>query len=532
MRRAYVNGVIYTMKEENDVCSAFVEEDGNFIYCGTDEEAARIADVVIDLNGKTVLPGLTDTHQHLLAYSRDLHKLNLKDVTSAEELKQRIREKASTLKKGEWIQGAGFDNEKFTDCKDMPTKHLLDEAAPDNPVLLTRYCLHINVANSLALEAGGVDRDFVPEVDGTVGYDPDGEPNGIVLDQVAADISALIPDPNADYESQKKAVEDACRELNKVGLIGVHPIQAKHIDLFEKMSIYQDLEKEGRLTARVYLGLDEPPGMNMRRGLGSSMVKYGFYKLFTDGSLGARSAYLKEPYTDDPSQIGVTIYSQEELDRKVREGYEADLQVGVHVIGDRSVEMLVEAIEKAYYANPKPNVRFRMIHMSLLNDDIHALGGIFVGVRLVLLAAEVPGFGILLLDGDVVSVHDSLKHTQIGVIVRFIFRVADGQLAFDEHPIGYSVRPGGHIPSDHLARDFGLFPPRIHLGGHRADNGEFHSNFHSESFALIVLVHHLFHLRQNLFCRLCVACHGSRQEQQNQKDVSFHIHFSFSNSQR
>ena len=99
MRKAYINGVVYTMKEENDVCSAFVVEDGKFIYCGNDGEAEAIADgEIVDLKGKTVLPGFIDTHQHVLAYSRDLHKLNLKDVRSLEELKERIREKAATLK--------------------------------------------------------------------------------------------------------------------------------------------------------------------------------------------------------------------------------------------------------------------------------------------------------------------------------------------------------------------------------------------------------------------------------------------------
>lgn len=370
MRKAYVNGVVYTMKEENDTCTAFVVEDGKFIYCGTDEEAKAIAGgEAEDLHGKTVLPGFTDTHQHVLAYARDLHKLNLKNVTSLQALKDMIREKAAGLEKGEWIQGTGFDQEKF-DEPVLPTKEDLDEAAPDNPVLITRYCLHVNVANSMALKLGGIDRNFVPAVDNTVEFGPDGEPTGRLWDQAAADLSALIPDKNATHQARKDAVALACRELNKVGIIGVHPIQGKHCDLFEDTSIYQDLEKEGRLTARVYLGFDEYPGCAIRRCLGDSMVKYGFYKIYTDGSLGARSALLNEPYSDDPQQIGVTNYPQEELDAKIQEAYDMDLQIGVHAIGDRSIEMLVESLEKAYFANPKKDVRFRMIHMSLLNENI------------------------------------------------------------------------------------------------------------------------------------------------------------------
>lgn len=371
MKKAFVNGTVYTMKAENDVCSAFVVEDGKFIFCGSDEEAKAIAgdSEVVDLEGKPVLPGFTDTHQHVLSYARDLHKLNLKNVTSVEELKRLIQEKAATLEKGEWIQGTGFDHEKF-DVAVLPTKADLDEAAPDHPVLITRYCLHVNVANSMALEIGGIKKGFVPAVDNTVEFDENGEPTGRLWDQAAADLAALIPDKLASYEARKDAVELACRELNKVGIIGVHPIQGKHCDLLEETSIYQDLHKEGRLTARIYLGFDEYPGCGIRRGLGDSMVKYGFYKVFTDGSIGARSALLNEPYSDDPSQIGVSNYSQEELDAVIQDAYDNDLQIGVHVIGDRSVEMLLESLEKAYFANPKKDARFRMIHMSILNENI------------------------------------------------------------------------------------------------------------------------------------------------------------------
>lgn len=371
MKKAFVNGTVYTMKAENDTCSAFVVEDGKFIFCGSDEEAKEIAKdgEVVDLEGKPVLPGFIDTHQHVLSYARDLQKVNLKNAKSIEEVKKLISDKAATLKKGEWIQGAGFDQEKF-DVKVMPTKADLDEAAPDNPVLITRYCLHVNVANSLALEIGGIKKGFVPAVENTVGFDENGEPTGVLWDQAAADLVLLIPDKLASFEARKDAVEMACRELNKTGIVGVHPIQGKHCDLLEDAGIYQELYKEGRLTARIYMGFDEYPGCGIRSGLGDHMVKYGFFKLFTDGSIGAHSALLNEPYTDDPTQIGVSNYTQEELDAKVQELYDNGMQTGVHVIGDRTVEMLLESLEKVYFANPKKDIRFRMIHMSILNESI------------------------------------------------------------------------------------------------------------------------------------------------------------------
>lgn len=373
MDTAYINGKIYTMRKEGDTCSAFVVRDGKFLYCGSDEKAEYLAKTgggqVVDLKQAAVIPGMIDTHQHVFAYARDLMKLNLKEVRSLEELKEAIKKRAEQTPAGQWILGTGFDQETF-DVPALPSRTDLDEACPDHPLIITRYCLHVNVANTKALEAGGIRKGFVPKVEGTVEFDRDGEPTGVLFDQAAADIIDTIPDPLSGKEAKKLAVERAIKELNRFGLTGVHTIQGKHCDLPEYAGVYQELNREGRLTARVYLGFDELPGCSIETGLGDEMVKYGFFKIYTDGSLGARSAYLKEPYSDDPAQRGVTNYSQEELDRLVWEAYSRDIQVGVHVIGDASVEMLVTAIERAYEREPKDNARIRMIHMSLLNREI------------------------------------------------------------------------------------------------------------------------------------------------------------------
>lgn len=372
MVTAYVNGRVYTMRTEGEMYSAFAVDQGKFLYCGDDSEARRLAagGEVVDLQGATVLPGMIDTHQHLFAYARDLLKLDLKGSASLEELLERIRQRAEVTPKGEWILGTGFDHELFTDQKTLPTREELDQVCPNNPLIITRYCLHVNVANSLALKAGGVGPGFVPKVAGTVEFGPGGQPTGTLRDQAAADILALVPDPLATQEGRKNAVERACRELNRHGLTGVHAIQGLHCNLPEYTDVYQDLSGEGRLTVRVFLGYDELPNCSIRTGLGDEMVKYGFYKLYVDGNMGGRTALLTQPYEDDPSQTGIPNYTQEELDAKVLEGYQRNIQVGAHVIGDKAAEMLTTAIERACRTDPKPDPRFRMIHMSLLNEDV------------------------------------------------------------------------------------------------------------------------------------------------------------------
>ncbi len=372
MATAYINGTIYTMRAEGDRCEAFVVDDGKFLYCGTEAEARRLSGGnVVDLAGATVLPGMIDTHQHLFAYARDRLKLNLKKAESFEQLLKLIHQRAQETPAGQWILGVGFDHEKFTDRKALPTKEELDRACPDHPLLITRYCLHVNVANSLALKAGGIGPGFRPKVEGTVEFRPDGQPTGTLLDAAGADLAALIPDALSTQKGRKDAVEAASRELNRHGLTGVHAIQGLHCNLPEFTSVYQDLADEGRLSVRVFLGFDRLPGCSIRTGLGDDMVKFGFYKLYVDGNMGGRTALLTQPYEDDPSTCGVPNYTQEELDRQVKLAYNLNIQVGAHVIGDRAAEMLTTAIERARADRPSDDPRsFRMIHMSLLNQDV------------------------------------------------------------------------------------------------------------------------------------------------------------------
>ncbi|QNL43388.1 amidohydrolase [Oscillibacter hominis] len=372
MAKAYINGKFYTMEKEHDTCQAVVVENGKFIYCGSNEGALQMAQDVVDLGGAPVLPGMIDTHQHLFASARNLTRMDLKDVRTMSELLERVRRRAEETPDGQWILGTGFDQEVFTDQRILPTKEMLDAVCPCNPLVLSRYCAHMFSANSMALAAGGIGRGFQPKVPNTVEFDANGEPTGVLFDAAGSDIIALAPDPLGSLEAKKDILEKACRDLNSHGLTGVHPIQGLHCDLPEYLDAYQELNQEGRLTVRVYVNYDELPGQNLHfhTGLGDDMVKYGFYKLYLDGNLGGRNAYMTEPYADDPTNVGTPNYTQEELNALVRAGYERGFQVGAHAIGDRAVEMFTTAIETVYSEHPKPDARFRMIHLALLSDEL------------------------------------------------------------------------------------------------------------------------------------------------------------------
>ena len=366
---AYINGKIYTMENEGETCSAFVVRDGKFIYCGSDEEAMKLADEVIDLKGSPVLPGFIDTHQHLYAYARNLTKMDLSGATSLAEMKDMLREFVKDIPEGDWVLGVGFDNERFTDNKEIPTRWDLDEVCPDHPMLLSRYCLHFFTMNSMALEMNGIGKGFEPKVPGTVRFDKDGLPTGVVADATAADILAKLPDPLDSFDAKLDILEKACRLLNSHGLTGVHPIRAMHCDLMEYMDLYQTLNRQGRLSIRTYVSFDELPNNHFITGLGDDMVKYGFYKMYLDGNLGGRTAAMLEPYSDDPSATGAPNYTQEQVTEMVRKAHSMNLQVGAHCIGDRAVEMLTTAFEAAYAEDPRPDTRFRMIHAAVVTED-------------------------------------------------------------------------------------------------------------------------------------------------------------------
>lgn len=367
---AYVNAKIYTLETEGAMCEAFAVRGGKFVYCGSRERAAAMADEIVDLQGATVIPGLIDTHIHLFPYACSLERLALDKVTSAAELQDVLRRYAENVPKGEWIYGFGYDNERFTDDKSLPAKGLLDAACPDHKVVIGRWCMHFFSANSAALAAAGIDRDFEPEVEGTVLYGADGEPNGVLSDASGLKVVSLIPDAYATLEAKADVLEKAIRELNRKGFTGAQPVQASHVNLPEYYEAYKKLKDEGRLTARLYYSTDDFEELKAHKGEGDELLRYGYYKVFMDGGLGGRSAAMTAPYCDDPGNHGVLNYTQEGLTEELRKAYSLGIQTGTHVIGDRACEMLTNAIETLCREDPQPDPRFRMIHLEVATEDI------------------------------------------------------------------------------------------------------------------------------------------------------------------
>lgn len=368
---AILNAKIITLNQKQPHAEAVAIHNGKIAAVGSNKKIRRYIGnktEVINAKNKTIIPGLVDCHVHMTSFGQFLQTLDLRDVQSIKVMQQKLKDYADKNAEKSWILGGRWDQEKFVE-KRLPTRWDLDAAVADKPVFLTRVCGHIAVANTKALELAGITRETVVE-GGKIDLDEAvGEPNGILRENAMNLVWRTIPKPSP--KQLEEACIMACKRAVEAGLTGVHWL----LNSAEEMRIIQRLCAEGKLPLRVYLGfpvdlLDEIISLGLLSGFGNDMVKIGFVKLFADGSLGARTAALKQPYADKPETSGIMLYSQRKLNQLVLKAHKAGLQLAVHAIGDCAVEAVLEAYEKALRAFPRASQRHRIEHCSVLNPKL------------------------------------------------------------------------------------------------------------------------------------------------------------------
>lgn len=378
-----VNGNIYTMEEEGHKTEALGIKDGRIVFVGKNIEASKYQyKEKVDLEGKTLIPGMGDSHLHMYAYCQNKMLVNLESADSMEMMLSLLREKAETTEKGTWIKGVNFDQNKFKENR-FPTRDDLDKVSKEHPIVIKRCCLHAVVANTAALEAAGVREGYRGGSGGIVKVDKQGRPNGVLREQSTKIFDKIIPDPLEKEEDKKKVMGEVFQDMVSKGITTIHTYAAKIWQYNEDIQFYRGLENRGELPVRVTACLDELFSLEElseeEKNNPYQMVYQGGYKLFTDGSLGAGSAALQEPYNDEPQNRGFLICTQEELNSKMLEGYKRGLQPCIHAIGDRALDMTLSAIEntlkvtnakgmsKEEQALRKP---FRLIHVQVINKDL------------------------------------------------------------------------------------------------------------------------------------------------------------------
>jgi len=365
-----LNANIITLGAKTPGAEALAAKNGKIVAVGSNREIRKYINDktrVVDAKGKTVVPGFVDCHVHMTDFGWHLQSLDLRDTKSIAELQQKLREYAEKNKGKAWILGGRWDHEKFAE-KRLPTRWDLDKVISDKPVFLKRVCGHLGVANSKALQLANITREMKTK-SGQIDLDAKGEPNGILRENALEIMRKAIPKPSIK-ESESSCLL-ACKKAVEAGLTGVHWM----VDSANEIRVLQKLWLDGKLPLRVYLGisadlLEEIVNLGLYTGFGNSMLKIGFVKIFADGSLGARTAALNEPYSDELETSGMLIHTQRKLNRLALKAHKAGLQVGVHAIGDKAIESTLKAISNALKKNPKENHRHRIEHCSVLNNKL------------------------------------------------------------------------------------------------------------------------------------------------------------------
>jgi len=363
---ALINANIRTMNQRQPVAQAVAVIKNKIVKVGTNQEINALIDKntrVIDLKGKTVLPGLIDTHVHVVDFGRCLLWLDLTTAKSISELQSLLKEKAKKTPAGKWIVGRGWNQTRFKE-KRMPTTADLDAASPDNPVILYHDSAMICAVNSLALKLAGVTENTAVPFGGAIDRSGEtGKLTGILRDSATNLVWQAVAEPSVD-----ELLEGATLALQKIveaGIVSIHWIVISESEL----TIIQKLHSRGALPVRVNVivpeGLIEKAN-NLKLG-NSSLLRWGGAIIFVDGYLDSKTAALNQPYSDEPSNSGKLLYTKEALVASVAEVMAAGVQPVIHAMGDKAVETALDAIEQAKKSG---NVRFRLEQAAVLNPQL------------------------------------------------------------------------------------------------------------------------------------------------------------------
>ncbi len=368
------NGRIYTADGARPVVDAMAIRDGRVVFVGDRLGARALTGAntrTLDLQGRTVIPGMTDAHAHVTGLGQSLLNVDLVGTTSYQQVIDRVVERARNTPKGEWIVGRGWDQNDWGDTR-WPTHEALSRAVPDHPVYLERVDGHAALVNMLALQKANITKATKDPSGGSIERDAQGNPSGVFVDNAQGLAERAIPAPTR--AQVKNAIKLAIAEMHRWGLTGVHDAGASAAVL----DLYEELGREGALNIRLYAMIsDHAPTIEawFTRGpqsaLHGGMLWVRSVKLYQDGALGSRGAALLEPYSDMATTSGLLVSAPEHIKDVATRALRAGFQVNTHAIGDRGNRLVLDSYAEALKAVPTADHRFRVEHAQILNyDDI------------------------------------------------------------------------------------------------------------------------------------------------------------------
>jgi predicted amidohydrolase YtcJ len=393
----FLHGNIYTGVADtssfhaNPRAEALAVRDGRVAAVGRDDEILKLkgsATTVVDLAGHFTMPGFNDAHMHLANAGFRRLTVELGGVKSLTEFRDRIRERVQTAGPGEWIVGGGWD-ESLWPVKELPSRWDVDEVTTDHPVFLQRVDGHIAVANTKALQLASITVASKDPQGGRIDRDANGQANGILRETARDAVTAVIPRPT--HDRRRQAIETALQELAQSGVTSAQDnSDAGDVQLsWDDFQILEEIERGGKLTARVSEWMsfnDQLSNLQAHRAShpqSDNMLHTGMLKGFMDGSLGSRTAALVDPYADNAANFGLPQYDQAKLTEMTKERVDAGFQIGFHAIGDKGVQMALDAFaaatdhvgtglrpvqaEAVSPPNSAPGLRLRIEHAQVTN---------------------------------------------------------------------------------------------------------------------------------------------------------------------
>jgi predicted amidohydrolase YtcJ len=358
--------------------SALAIAQGRILALGSGKDILPLAGTAttrIDLEGRLVVPGFVDTHIHFYEWSLKRRDLKLDDATGLDDLLARVRQAAAVSPPGQWIMGQGW-NETDWPSPLMPTLEALDRAAPDHPVLLWRCDLHLAAANSSALKRAGIDSRTPDPAEGRIERDVRGEPTGILRELAINSVRQVVTPPDADQVVD--AFTGGARALHRRGVTGIHDIRLMaDKDGGRALGAFQQLDRDDRLDLRCWVTLpgdrlDDIIGLGLRTGFGNDKLRIGHVKFFSDGGMGARTAWMIEPFRD--ADCGMPLMDMAALAADVAKAEDAGLAVMIHAVGDRANRELITIFEKlasrrVRFGRPALPIPHRIEHVQMIRPE-------------------------------------------------------------------------------------------------------------------------------------------------------------------
>jgi hypothetical protein len=387
------HGHILTVDAKDSAVQAIAVRDGKIIAVGTDRDMLKLADPAtrrIDLHGRTATPGLIDSHAHIAEAGVDeMYHVPLSDVSSVAEAVARVRAAVATLKPGEWVQGAGWDEGKLAERRYLLAADL-DPVSPNNPVWLEHTTGHYGVANSAALRLAKIDAATPNPKAGTIDRDAQSKPTGVLKESAMDAVTDLIPPPRA--EQLRAGILHSIDTMHREGMTAV-----KDPDISPAMwDAYRALLDQGKLTAHVCVLWHAGSTLETARAalkeisaqprvpasLGDGRLLSCGAKIFMDGSGGARTAWMSKDWNKnssgtDTGNTGYPSVDPEVYLQMVRLFHQAGVNVGTHAIGDRAIDWVVDTYAKVLDEMPTPGLRHSIIHANIASDHaIHVMAAL------------------------------------------------------------------------------------------------------------------------------------------------------------